>query len=209
MPVAHHVTWSCLYAIEIPPSASFFTPFSGLEKAILTRLCSRYLLTMIENLLIITTGGTIDKIYFDDKSDYQIGEPQIGDTLRAMNVGFSFDVQALMRKDSLHLTDDDRQLIRETVLASDATHVLITHGTDTMAETALVLAGIPGKTIVMTGALHPARFRDSDAVFNIGCAVGSVQALPEGTWIVMNGKVWEPGKVRKNRAANRFEESPA
>ena len=161
---------------------------------------------MIENLLIITTGGTIDKIYFDDKSDYQIGEPQIGDTLRAMNVGFAFEVQALMRKDSLHLTDDDRQLIRETVLATDASHVLITHGTDTMAETALALSGIPDKTIVMTGALHPARFRDSDAVFNIGCAVGSVQSLPAGTWIVMNGKVWEPGKVRKNRAANRFEE---
>jgi L-asparaginase len=160
---------------------------------------------MIENLLIITTGGTIDKIYFDDKSDYQIGEPQIGETLRAMKVGFEFEIHPLMRKDSLHLTEQDRQLIRESVLASDAPYVLITHGTDTMVETALALADIPGKTIVLTGALHPARFRDSDAVFNIGCAVGSVQSLPVGTWIVMNGKVWEPGKVRKNRAENRFE----
>lgn len=160
---------------------------------------------MIENLLIITTGGTIDKIYFDDKSDYQIGEPQIGETLKAMKVGFSFEIHALMRKDSLHLDDADRQLIRDTVTASDASHVLITHGTDTMPETALTLSDIPGKTIVMTGALHPARFRDSDAVFNIGCAVGAVQSLSEGTWIVMNGKIWRPGEVRKNRAENRFE----
>lgn len=160
---------------------------------------------MIENLLIITTGGTIDKIYFDDKSDYQIGEPQIADTLNAMNVGFDFEVQALMRKDSLHITDQDRQLIRDTIIASEADHILITHGTDTMPETARVIEGIPGKVIVLTGALHPARFRDSDAVFNIGCAVGAVQSLTEGTWITMNGKVWKPGEVRKNRAENRFE----
>lgn len=162
---------------------------------------------MISKLHIITTGGTIDKIYFDDKSDYQIGAPQIGETLRAMKVAFEFEVEALMRRDSLHLTDADRQLIRDTVLASDARHVLITHGTDTMVETAQALLGIPGKTIVITGALYPARFRDSDAVFNIGCAVGAVQTLGEGAWIVMNGKVWQPGEVRKNREENRFEEA--
>lgn len=160
---------------------------------------------MIEKLHIITTGGTIDKIYFDDKSDYQVGEPQIAQTLRSFHVGFDFQVTALMRKDSLHLTDEDRQLIRATVEAGDARHVLITHGTDTMPETALALQGIPGKTIVLTGALTPARFRDSDAVFNIGCAVGAAQALPEGTWIVMNGKAFSPGHVRKNRQENRFE----
>jgi len=160
---------------------------------------------MIEKLHIITTGGTIDKIYFDDQSDYQVGEPQIAQTLRSFHVGFEFEVTALMRKDSLHMTDEDRQLIRDTVQASDARHLLITHGTDTMPETALALQGIPGKTIVLTGALTPARFRDSDAVFNIGCAVGAAQALPEGTWIVMNGKVFAPGKVRKNRVENRFE----
>ncbi|NNL94905.1 MAG: asparaginase [Xanthomonadales bacterium] len=159
----------------------------------------------MEHLHIITTGGTIDKIYFDDKSDYQIGAPQIGDTLKAMNVGFTFSVDAMMRKDSLHISDEDRARIRESVEASDARHVLITHGTDTMADTALHLQGLPGKTIVMTGSLVPARFRDSDAVFNIGCAVGAVQALPEGVWIVMNGRVWPPGQVRKNRAENRFE----
>ncbi|MDX1459514.1 MAG: asparaginase domain-containing protein [Xanthomonadales bacterium] len=159
----------------------------------------------MERLHIITTGGTIDKIYFDDKSDYQIGEPQIGDTLRAMNVAFEFQISALMRKDSLDITDEDRQFIRQVVKRTEARHILITHGTDTMAETALKLADIEGKVIVLTGSLFPARFKDSDAVFNIGCAVGAVQSLPEGAWIVMNGKVWQPGKVRKNRSANRFE----
>lgn len=160
---------------------------------------------MIDHLHIITTGGTIDKIYFDDKSDYQIGAPQIGDTLKAMNVGFKFEVDAMMRKDSLHITEEDRAGIRASVENSHAKHILITHGTDTMAETAVRLKGISGKTIVITGSLVPARFRDSDAQFNIGCAVGAVQSLPEGVWIVMNGKVWRPGQVRKNREANRFE----
>ena len=160
---------------------------------------------MISKLLIITTGGTIDKIYFDDKSDYQVGEPQISQILHAMHVAFEFEVSALMRKDSLHISDDDRKLIRAAIAASDASHVLITHGTDTMVETAVELQGLAGKTIVLTGALNPARFRDSDAIFNIGCAVGAVQALPPGVYIAMNGKVWDPEHVRKNRSQNRFE----
>jgi L-asparaginase len=160
---------------------------------------------MISKLLIITTGGTIDKIYFDDKSDYQIGEPQISQILHAMHVAFDFEVSALMRKDSLHLDDGDRRLIRDAVAASDTDHVLITHGTDTMVETAMLLQEIQGKSIVLTGALNPARFRDSDAVFNIGCAVGAAQSLAPGVYIVMNGKVWDPAKVRKNPRQNRFE----
>ena len=160
---------------------------------------------MISKLLIITTGGTIDKIYFDDKSDYQVGEPQISQILHAMDVAFEFEVAALMRKDSLHITDADRQLIRSAIAASDVSHVLITHGTDTMVETAVELRDLPGKTIVLTGALNPARFRDSDAIFNIGCAVGAVQALPPGVYIAMNGKVWNPEHVCKNRSQNRFE----
>jgi len=160
---------------------------------------------MISKLLIITTGGTIDKIYFDDKSDYQIGEPQISQILHAMHVAFDFECIALMRKDSLHINDKDRQLMHATVAASDASHILITHGTDTMVETARVLSDLADRTIVMTGALNPARFRDSDAIFNIGCAVGAVQSLPAGVYIVMNGKVWDPEHVRKNRRENRFE----
>ncbi len=160
---------------------------------------------MISKLLIITTGGTIDKIYFDDKSDYQIGEPQISQILHAMHVAFDIEVTALMRKDSLHIGDKERQLIHATVAAADDAHILITHGTDTMVETARVLGDIPGKTIVLTGALNPARFRDSDAIFNIGCAVGAVQSLPPGVYIAMNGKVWDPERVRKNLRENCFE----
>jgi L-asparaginase len=160
---------------------------------------------MISKLLIVTTGGTIDKIYFDDKSDYQVGEPQISQILHAMHVAFEFEVAALLRKDSLHITAEDRKLIRAALAASDATHVLITHGTDTMVETAAELKGLAGKTIVLTGALNPARFRDSDAIFNIGCAVGAVQCLPPGVYIAMNGRVWDPEQVRKNRNRNVFE----
>ena len=160
---------------------------------------------MISKLLIITTGGTIDKIYFDDKSDYQVGEPQISQILHAMHVAFDFEVTALMRKDSLHIGETDRKLIRATVEASETSHILITHGTDSMVETAGVLSDVEGKTIVLTGALNPARFRDSDAIFNIGCAVGAVQALSPGVYIAMNGKVWNPKHVRKNARENRFE----
>lgn len=159
----------------------------------------------MKRLNILTTGGTIDKIYYDDKSDYQIGEPEITRILKSMNVAFDWEIRALMRKDSLHLDDDDRALIRQAVKTSKDTHFLITHGTDTMVETAAVLGEVGERVIVMTGALNPARFIDSDAVFNIGCAVGAVQALPPGVWIVMNGRVWNPENVRKNRTANRFE----
>ena len=160
---------------------------------------------VLDKLLILTTGGTIDKIYYDDQSDYQIGEPEIGRILRAMNVAFEWDIQALMKKDSLHMKDDDRSLIHQAIEASDARHILITHGTDSMVDTAKVLADIKDRIMVMTGALNPARFIDSDAVFNIGCAVGAVQVLPPGVWIAMNGRIWNPNEVRKNRAANRFE----
>lgn len=159
----------------------------------------------MERLLIVATGGTIDKIYFDDKSEFQVGAPQIGGILDAIGVAFAFDVIALMRKDSLHLTDDDRALIRATIAAQPHRHVLVTHGTDTMVETARALGGLPGRVIVLTGALNPARFQGSDAVFNIGTAVGAVQSLPDGVYIAMNGRIWRPDAVRKNVAANRFE----
>ena len=159
----------------------------------------------MQHLTIVTTGGTIDKIYFDDKSTFQIGAPQIGDILTSLGVAFTFDVIPLLRKDSLHIADSDRELIRRTIEAQPHRQVLVTHGTDTMVETAQVLQAIPGKVIVLTGALNPARFQGSDAVFNIGCAVGALQTLPDGVYIAMNGRVWDPGRVRKNRDANRFE----
>ena len=96
-------------------------------------------------------------------------------------------------------------MIHDAIATSDASHVLVTHGTDSMVKTALLLSDIPGKTIVLTGALNPARFRDTDAVFNIGCAVGAVQSLPPGAWVAMSGTIWDPKMVRKNRSKNRFE----
>jgi L-asparaginase len=159
----------------------------------------------MEELLIVTTGGTIDKVYFDDKSDFQVGEPQIGRILQELGVTFRFNVIPILRKDSLHINAEDRELLRAAISAQPARHVLVTHGTDTMVETAQVLASITDKTIVLTGALNPARFRGSDAEFNIGTAVGAVQSLPPGVYIAMNGRIWDPRKVRKNVAANRFE----
>lgn len=159
----------------------------------------------MDHLCVVTTGGTIDKIYFDDKSDFQVGEPQIGRILEELGVAFGFTVIPILRKDSLHLDEGDRELVRSTIAAQDARQVLVTHGTDSMVETARVLASIPDKTIVLTGALNPARFRGSDAEFNIGTAVGAVQSLPPGVYIAMNGRVWDPEKVRKNPDANRFE----
>ena len=163
----------------------------------------------MQHLTVITTGGTIDKVYFDAKSDYQIGAPQIGEILTQLGVAFEFEVIPVLRKDSLDMDDNDRAAIRSAIERQPHGQVLVTHGTDTMVETARALRGIPGKVIVLTGALNPARFQGSDAVFNIGCAVGAVQTATEGVWIAMNGRVWDPERVRKNRAANRFEEWPS
>ena len=157
-------------------------------------------------ITIVTTGGTIDKIYYDARSDYQIGEPQIGDILKSFHVAFDWEVMSLMRKDSLEMTDDDRRLIHDSILRHPGRRFVVTHGTDTMVETARVLAAIPDKIIVLTGALNPARFVDSDAVFNIGCAIAAAQTLDPGVFIAMNGRIWDPRKVRKNRSENRFEE---
>ena len=90
----------------------------------------------MDDLLIVTTGGTIDKIYFDDKSDFQVGDPQIGRILQELGVAFRFNVIPIIRKDSLHISDADRELVRDTIAAQSARHVLITHGTDSMVETA-------------------------------------------------------------------------
>jgi L-asparaginase len=154
---------------------------------------------------ILTTGGTIDKVYFDQKSTFEVGEPQILEVLREVNVTVPYALTPLLRKDSLELTDADRQLIRQAVEAAGENRILLTHGTDTMVETARVLQGIAGKTIVLTGAMQPARFRQTDAVFNIAAAFTAVQLLPPGVYIAMNGRLFDPHQVRKNVAANRFE----
>jgi L-asparaginase len=155
---------------------------------------------------IITTGGTIDKIYFDRLSEFQVGEPQIGAVLREVHVAFAWEIESVLRKDSLELTDADRSLIRARVEATPHARVLVTHGTDTMCETGRALRGIAGKTIVLTGSLAPAMFKASDAVFNIGFALACVQTLAPGVYLAMNGRVFDPARTRKNRAANLFEE---
>lgn len=154
---------------------------------------------------IFTTGGTIDKIYFDAKSTYQIGESQISQLLKESNITLDYSVTSLLRKDSLELTDTDRQHIVDAVRSEPAERVLITHGTDTMLLTAKALQQIQGKTMVLTGAMQPARFHNSDAIFNIGFALAAVQLLPPGAYVTMNGQVFEPGKARKNVEAGYFE----
>ncbi len=154
-----------------------------------------------------TTGGTIDKIYFDAKGEYAIGEPQVFTLLADANVSFNPEIESLLRKDSLDLTDADRALIRERVASATASHIIITHGTDTMIQTARTLKDIPGKTIVLTGAMQPARMRVTDAAFNLGVAVAAVQTLPAGVYIAMNGRIFNPESSRKNIAEHRFEET--
>ncbi len=157
------------------------------------------------NLTIFTTGGTIDKIYFDAKNDYQIGDPEIGSLLAEANVTFDYTVKSILRKDSLEITEGDRKLIHDAVAADPCAHILITHGTDTMIETAKSLLAIPEKTIVLTGSMQPARLRVSDAFFNVGFAVAAVQLLAPGVYVVMNGQVFDPCVSRKNVAKNCFE----
>lgn len=155
-------------------------------------------------IVVITTGGTIDKAYFDALSTYQVGEPVVRGMLDVARVGDGVQVIELLRKDSLELTDDDRQLLRQRVMAEPASGIVITHGTDTMVQSAQVLRDIPGKTIVFTGALAPARFAQSDASFNLGMAFAAAQTLPPGVYVAMSGRVFDATAVRKDRELGRF-----
>ncbi|KXS52317.1 MAG: L-asparaginase [Marinobacter sp. T13-3] len=157
---------------------------------------------------IFTTGGTIDKVYFDANSQFEIGDSLLRELLAEANIQEGYQLAELMRKDSLELTDEDRQSIEAAVRESDAQRILITHGTDTMALTAEQLRQVPGRTIVLTGAMQPARMRRTDAVFNLGFAWAALQLLPPGVYIAMNGEVFEAGKVRKNLQAQKFEAAP-
>ena len=153
----------------------------------------------------ITTGGTIDKIYFDAMSQFEVGESPISNILTEGLVSFDYDVVSMFQKDSLEITDDDRQDLKDFIEQDDAGNYVITHGTDTMADTATMLSSIPGKTMVLTGSLSPARFKTTDAVFNIGMAVAAVQSVQSGVYIAMNGQVFAAGEAVKNRSENRFE----
>lgn len=160
-----------------------------------------------DGILILTTGGTIDKVYFDASSEYEIGEPTVPHILREVGVTLQVEFVSLMRKDSLEMEEADRIEIRRACAEHPAKHILITHGTDTMTETAEALRGLPDKTIVLTGALAPSRFRETDAIFNVGMALGAIQTCAPGVYVAMNGRIFEAGSVRKNRTAGRFESS--
>jgi L-asparaginase len=153
-----------------------------------------------------TAGGTIDKVYFDAKSRFEVGSPRVSEILKEAHVTVNYTIEPILSKDSLDLTEEDRGLIRSRVAADPCPRIVITHGTDTMIETALRLMDLREKTIVLTGSMQPALFRMTDAALNIGSALAAVQCLPPGVYIAMNGRIFDPSRSRKNREQNCFEE---
>ena len=159
----------------------------------------------MQPIKIFTTGGTIDKVYFDAKSTYEVGGPNIERVLAELPIQIDYSVTSVLRKDSLEITPADRDVIIAAVQDAEEQLIIVTHGTDTMVDTAKALqAAVQGKTIVLTGALEPALFKTSDAMFNIGCAIAAVQTLPPGAYITMNGRVFESNNVVKNVERSRF-----
>jgi L-asparaginase len=154
---------------------------------------------------VFTTGGSLDKGYSTKESAFLVQEPQIEVVLREANVCFEYEIEPLFRKDSLELTDEDREEIVRRVSQDPSSHILVTHGTDTMVLTGQRLGGIAGKTIVLTGAMQPASFKHTDAHFNIGFAMAALQTLPQGVYVAMNGGVFDPRTARKNMDQDRFE----
>jgi L-asparaginase len=154
---------------------------------------------------IFTTGGSIDKYYSTKESDFIVGEPTISQILSEANVTVDYEIESLIKKDSLDLDDGDRKFIFEKVRSDPNRHIVITHGTDTIIQTAQVLTQIKEKVIVLTGAMQPSAFKMSDAAFNIGGAILSVQMLPSGVYISMNGRILNPQKAIKNLELDRFE----
>ena len=156
---------------------------------------------------ILATGGTFDKIYYDAKSDFHIGEPMATPILEEADVTFDFEVESILKKDSLEIDDDDRETIRLKVEQDSCDRIIITHGTDTMIKTAMCLLEIKNKTIVITGAMQPARMRFSDSAYNIGVATTAVQLLDPGVYVAMNGQILDPRSTTKNVEKSRFETS--
>jgi L-asparaginase len=154
-------------------------------------------------IAIFTAGGTIDKVYFDAKGGYQVGAPMVRELLGHARLAAQPRIVELLRKDSLEMTAEDRGAIRAAVAASPEARIIVTHGTDTMVETAQAL-----REIVLTGALQPGRFSDSDAAFNLGLAFAAVQLCSAGVYVVANGTIFPGHRVRKNRELNCFELLP-
>ncbi len=155
-------------------------------------------------VLVLTTGGTIDKQYFDALSEYQIADTAVRRLLQVARVTHPHHVDELLRKDSLDLVDEDRDRIVAHVRQAPQTKIVVTHGTDTMTLTAAALSSVPNKTIVLTGALTPARFTESDAAFNLGMAFATAQSAPPGVYIAINGSVFRWNEVVKDRQLGQF-----
>jgi L-asparaginase len=159
------------------------------------------------SIRIFITGGTFDKEYNELNGQLYFKDTHINELLKLGRCRVDVDIRTLMMVDSLEMTDDDRQLIARQCQNSDEDKIIITHGTDTMAETAALLAKeTSGKTIVLTGAMIPYKFGSSDGLFNLGSALAFVQALPKGVYVAMNGRYFTWDNVRKNRQTGGFEE---
>jgi L-asparaginase len=161
---------------------------------------------MTMRIRILLTGGTIDKLYSVEEGELSFEESHVEEMLDRANVSADIVVEELMLKDSLDISESEREQILEACEACDEECVLITHGTDTMVETAELLgeAGID-KTIVLVGAMIPYTVRDSDAFFNLGFALSAVQLAPGGVYVAMNGELFDWDNVSKNYDEGRFE----
>jgi L-asparaginase len=158
-------------------------------------------------ICIFVTGGTFDKEYNELNGQLSFQKTHIHEILTLGRSRLNTRICELMLKDSLEMTDDDRDLILRNCLECKEDKIVITHGTDTMTVTAAVLAdGVKDKTIVITGAMIPYKFGSSDGLFNLGSALAFAQSLPVGVYIAMNGRYFEWNKVRKNRETGFFEE---
>jgi L-asparaginase len=159
------------------------------------------------SIRIFITGGTFDKEYNELNGQLYFKDTHILELLKLGRCRVDVDIRTLMMVDSLEMTDDDRQLIARQCQNSEEDKIIITHGTDTMAETAAVLAKeTTDKTIVLTGAMIPYKFGSSDGLFNLGSALAFVQALPKGVYVAMNGRYFNWDNVRKNKQTGGFEE---
>jgi L-asparaginase len=159
-----------------------------------------------ERIQLFVTGGTFDKEYNELTGELFFQQTHIADMLRLGRCRLEVDVETLMMIDSLEMTDAGRQLILDRSMAAAARRIVITHGTDSMENTAAVLGrGIRGKTIVLTGAMVPYQFGSSDGMFNLGTALAFVQTLEPGVYLAMNGRCFPWHSVRKNREQGIFE----
>ena len=159
---------------------------------------------------ILVTGGTFDKDYNERTGQLYFKDTHLAEMLQLGRSRVEVTIRTVMMIDSLDMTDADRALIVQNCLQSPEERIVVTHGTDTMTDTAAAIArGVSGKTIVLTGAMIPYAFGSSDGLFNLGSALSFVQALPPGVYIAMNGKCFPWDRVRKNRDRGEFEELPA